>query len=40
LRLEQLRRRIDADARRALFGFIFALALAFVAGWAVARYWR
>jgi hypothetical protein len=40
LRLEALRRDINSRAGASVLWFIFALALAFVAGWAVARYWR
>ena len=40
LRLEQLRRRINADARRSVLQIVAALALAFVVGYLVARVWR
>jgi hypothetical protein len=39
-RLEQLRRRINAEARRSVLQIIAALALAFALGWALGRFWR
>jgi hypothetical protein len=40
LRLEQLRRRINADARRAVLQIVVALAVAFAAGVAIGKLWR
>jgi hypothetical protein len=40
LRLEQLRRRINADARRAVWQIVVALAVAFAAGVAIGKLWR
>jgi hypothetical protein len=40
LRLEQLRRRINADARRAVLQIVVALVFAFGAGVVIGKLWR
>ena len=40
LRLEALRRDIDARARRAVLRFLAALAVAFALGVLIGRFWR
>jgi hypothetical protein len=40
LRLEQLRRRINADARRSVLQLVGAIGIALVIGYLAGRYWR
>jgi hypothetical protein len=40
MRIAELQRRINADARRSVLQIVAAIALAFVIGWAIGRFSR